>query len=236
MAWNATEFFKNLTAKNLLAAEQGFVFCRVSSLEGFEEALAQMQSAKAVVAVSDTSEGYMEMNNTPRTRQVKTVFVAMRHPLDDMEARQECFATMRELFRQFMSVLILEKTKLEQSQIYLDPRIAFNEIDRYFFNGAACAFFQIAVDTFTDLRYSEDEWKKPVYDLWLLTCRNSDLWMVAKQVTMYFGGDRQTNAEKLQNLPLLLVEDYYGNTMETMWEETLLRAKGIGDIELRARE
>ena len=28
----------------------------------------------------------------------------MRHALDDMQARQECMDTMRELFRQFMSV------------------------------------------------------------------------------------------------------------------------------------
>ena len=76
-----------------------------------------------------------------------------------MEARADCMETMRELFRQLMSVLILEKTKLEQSAIYLDPRISFNEIDRYFFSGCACAYFQIAVDKYTDLRYNADEWE-----------------------------------------------------------------------------
>ena len=66
---------------------------------------------------------------------------------------------MRELFRQFMSLLILEKTKLEEKCIYLDPRISFNEIDRYFFSGCACAYFQVAVDVYTDLRYNADEWE-----------------------------------------------------------------------------
>ncbi len=94
----------------------------------------------------------------PRTRRVKTVFLAMRHAIDDMDARQECIDTMRELFRQFMSVLIQERTKLEQHCIYLDPRITFNEIDRYFFSGCACCYFQIAIDIFTDLRYNENEW------------------------------------------------------------------------------
>lgn len=75
----------------------------------------------------------------------------MRHRAEDMEARATCMETMRELYRQFMSVLILEKTKLEQSTIYLDPRISFNEVDRY--------FFQIAVDKYTDLRYNADEWE-----------------------------------------------------------------------------
>ena len=41
---------------------------------------------------------------------------------------------------------------------YLDPRISFNEIDRYFFSGCACSYFQIAVDVFTDLRYNANEW------------------------------------------------------------------------------
>jgi hypothetical protein len=83
----------------------------------------------------------------------------MRHAVDDMDARTECMETMRELFRQFMSVLILERVKLEQNRIYLDPRISFNEIDRYFFSGCACAYFQIAIDIYTDLRYNENEWQ-----------------------------------------------------------------------------
>ena len=156
--WDATTFFASLTAKNRFAQDNGFTFCRVSGLDGFEEALQQMQSATAIVAVSDTSQGYMEINNSPHTRRVKTIFLAMRHAIDDMTARQTCMDTMRELFRQFMSVLIQEKTQLEQHQLYLDPRITFNEIDQYFFSGCACAYFQISVDTFTDLRYNADEW------------------------------------------------------------------------------
>lgn len=158
--WNATQFFEQLTASNRLAASENFVFCRVSGLEGFEEALEQMQSAAAFVCVSDIADGYTELNNTPRTRRVKTVFLAMRHAINDMEARNECMETMRELFRQFMSVLTLERVKLEQDCIYIDPRISFNEIDRYFFSGCACAYFQIAIDKYTDLRYNANEWNK----------------------------------------------------------------------------
>lgn len=157
-SWNATSFFEGLTNRNRLAQSENFVFCRVSGLEGFEEALHVMQSATAIVAVSDTSQGYMEMNNTPRTRRVKTIFLAMRHALDDMAARQECFDKLRELFRQYTSVLLQEKTRLEENRIYLDPQISFTEIERYFFSGAACAYFQIAIDTFTDLRYNASEW------------------------------------------------------------------------------
>ncbi|MGN0238272.1 MAG: hypothetical protein ACI4AK_09365 [Lepagella sp.] len=110
------------------------------------------------MAVSDTSEGGTEMNNTPHTRRVKTIFLFMRHKADDMSARQKCLETMNELFRQFLSVLIQEKTRLSEDCIYIDPYIKFTEIDKYFYSGGACAFFQIAVDTFTDLSYNAEEW------------------------------------------------------------------------------
>ena len=157
--WDASKFFEHLCATNRLAKQEGFTFCRVSGLDGFEEAVNEAQTQTAFICVSDIADGYTELNNTPRTRRVKTVFLAMRHAAEDMEARSECMETMRELFRQFASQLILEKTRLEENCIYIDPRITFNEIDRYFFSGCACAYFQIAVDCYTDLRYNADEWK-----------------------------------------------------------------------------
>ena len=156
--WDAAKFFEELTATNKLAQQEQFVFCRVSGLDGFEEAVNQAQTQRAFVCVSDIADGYTELNNSPRTRRVRTVFFAMRHAAEDMSARAECMEIMRELFRQFMSRLLPEKVRLEQNCIYLDPRISFNEIDRYFFNGAAGAYFQIAVDVYTDLRYNKDEW------------------------------------------------------------------------------
>ena len=156
--WNATAFFEGLTKRNKFAQSKKFTFCRVSGLDGFEEALAKMLTKSAFVCVSDISQGFTDINNTPHTRRVKTVFLAMRHSIDNMVARQSCMDTMRELFRQFMSVLILEQTKLQEHSIYIDPRISFQEIDRYFFSGCACAYFQIAVDTYTDLQFNSEEW------------------------------------------------------------------------------
>lgn len=156
--WDAAAFFERLTASNKFAREQGFRFARVSSLEGFHGALDSMLESTAMVAVSDTSQGYMSLDNSPHTRRVKVVFMAMRHAVDDMEAREECMATMRELFRQMMSVLLMERTRLEEHCVFLDDRISFNEIDRYFFSGCACAYFQIAVDTYTNLEYNPGEW------------------------------------------------------------------------------
>jgi len=159
--WNASAFFERLTAKNRHAIDNGYVFARVSSLEGFHGALGTMYSAQAFVAVSDTSDGYMEIDNSPHTKRVKTVFLAMRHTEDSMKEREECLANMHELFRQFMSVLIREKTRLAENCIFMDSRINFREIDRYFFTGCACAYFHIAVDTSTNLQFNPDEWINP---------------------------------------------------------------------------
>lgn len=156
--WNAAAFFERLTGLNRFAKEHAYRFSRVSSLEGFHGALGVMKSTTAFVAVSDTSQGGLDIENTPHTRRVKTVFLAKRHAVDDMAARERCMDNMRELFRQFMSVLNLERTKLEEKNLFIDPRISFSEIDRYFFTGCACAYFQIAVDTYTDLAYNPDEW------------------------------------------------------------------------------
>lgn len=158
--WDASEFFKDLTERNRLAKDNGFVFCRVSGLDGFEEALVNMQNSQAFVCVSELSQGYTSLSPSPRTRMVKTVFIALRHPVDDMQRRQACFDTLRELFRQFMTVLIKEKTALEEHYLYVDPRISFNEMEEYFFSGCACAFFSIAIDKMTDLCYDSDEWEE----------------------------------------------------------------------------
>ena len=93
--WNATAFFERLTASNKLAQQEHFAFLRVSGLEGLEEALHTLQRQTAFVAVSDIAQGYTELNNTPHTRRVKTIFICMRHALDNMTARQQCMSRRR---------------------------------------------------------------------------------------------------------------------------------------------
>lgn len=156
--WDAVSFFEGLTAKNKLAQSKGYRFCRVSGLRGLEEYINNMQSVTCAVCASDIAAGTTQLDNTPHTRRVKTVYMLHRHRLGDMQARQRCMDEMRELFRQFMTKLILERTRISQGPIYIDPRIQFTEIDEYFAAGCALAYFQIAVDVYTDLRINNDEW------------------------------------------------------------------------------
>ena len=47
---------------------------RWDAVSFFEEAVNEAQTQTAFVCVSDIADGYTELNNTPRTRRVKTVF------------------------------------------------------------------------------------------------------------------------------------------------------------------
>jgi hypothetical protein len=158
--WDSVDFFRRATAQNKFAQQNGFRFARVSSLEGFQDLLGQLTTATAVVAASDVSQGYVSTVNSPATRRVKIVFIAMRHRIDDMTAREACLIKMRELFRQFMTRLLREKTQLAEENIYVDDSISFTEIDKYFFSGMACAWFSIGVTTYTDLQFNAEDWNE----------------------------------------------------------------------------
>lgn len=156
--WNAAEYFRNLVSQNKFAQENGFRFRVVSSLEGFYDLVSDVQNKAPILAVSDVSSGTVHINNSPRARRIKTVFLAMRHRADDPGARAKCMQSLQELFRQFMSRLILERERLAEGCIYVDPDISFVEVDKYFFSGCACAYFQIAVDTYADISLNKEEW------------------------------------------------------------------------------
>ncbi len=158
--FDASAFFKHLTAANRLAVAHGFRCVDVSGLDEFEGALNEMQEQTPLVCVSDTSDGLISLDNAPRTQRVKTVYMFMPHPIDDNWAlhRKRCFSIMREIFRQFLSVLIRQHTRLHLDGMYLQRQITFSEIERYFFSGGACAFFEIIVDKATDLQLRHDEW------------------------------------------------------------------------------
>ena len=156
--WDAAEFFRSLTERNRLARSHGFRFARVSGLSGFEDALESMRDAVAMVCVSDQSDGAYELFNTQHVRRVKSVFMVMRHASGDMEARRRCLAVMRELCRQFLSVIIRQEVRMAEGFPYVDERVPFTEIEEDFFSGGACAHFQISYCFYQSLEFNPEEW------------------------------------------------------------------------------
>jgi hypothetical protein len=90
---------------------------------------------------------------------VRTVFIAMRHKLNDMAARRSAMETIAEVHRQFCSRLIQERTRLQENMQYLDNRINLQEVSQYLIPGTAICMFEISVDTFIDLSYHPEHWQ-----------------------------------------------------------------------------
>lgn len=153
------EFFRSLTEQNKLCQEKGFRFVEISGLQGLEEALASMQNHSNFVFVQDNAAGYTSLENTPHTRRVRTVFVAMRHKLNDMKARRAAMDIISEIHMQFCSRLIQERTRLQENMQYLDQRINLQEVSQYLVPGTAICMFEISVDTYIDLSYNPEHWQ-----------------------------------------------------------------------------
>lgn len=159
LGWDAFPYFEKLTESNNLCREHGFRTVRVSSLQGLEDVLAAFQNGMAFVAVANESDGSISLNNTAYAHFVKTIFLALRYPIDDMAAREDAFKILTEIFRQFLSRLNRERTRIANGFIYIDNNLTFNEIPEAFANGCACAFFNIKIGKACDLVYRADEWQ-----------------------------------------------------------------------------
>ncbi len=157
--WDAAAFFEDLTARNRLAQDKGFRFCRISGLAGMEDAIAAMQNTPAFVMVSDAPVGTMDIENTPHLRRTVMVVLAMRHPLDDMQARSQCLETMQELFRQYMSALIPERKRREVNMLFIEPRVTLQVFNRYLTPGVSCYMFEVATTAYVDMVYNNAEWE-----------------------------------------------------------------------------
>lgn len=155
--WNAFNFFKSLAESNRLASREGFFTMEVSGPLGFRSILSEAMSEPNIIAVDDTSEGMTSLVSPSRSM-VKSVFLSMKHRPMDTQARAECLSLESELFRQFMTVLTLERTRLGRQLISLNKDIHFQEIDKYFAPGYACAMFQLNVSMPLDLRHRPEEW------------------------------------------------------------------------------
>lgn len=156
--WNSIEFFRRCSEKSRLARDLGFQFEVISGLDSFESLLADIIDTDNFICASDSGDGVLDIDISPDLNRTHLLFFAMRHEVGDMDARSRCLDIMRTLFTQFMSRLIPEKSRIAEDAVYIDPRIRFTEIDRWFFNGAACAYAQITVRNPVDLSYDPSQW------------------------------------------------------------------------------
>ena len=156
--WDVAGFFKDLTARNKLAAQYGFKYVKISGLTGLEDAIETMQQTPAFVCVSDSPFSSLEMGNTPHFSRTVMVVLAMRHKLDDAAAREQCIGVMTELFRQFMSVVQQQDEQLKQNMMFLDNRVTLQVLNKYLTPGTTSMVFEITTVSYADFSYQEEDW------------------------------------------------------------------------------
>lgn len=157
--WNAAPYFKKLVETNRLAVKNEMQFNIGSGLKSFEQAVDKFLDTLCFLYLTESSDGSLVTENSPNASRVKTIFMAMRHPENDMDARQLCMDTLNEIFRQFASHINRERIRLHSLGIYINPDIEFHEFGEYYFSGCAAMYFHIKFTTAVDLRYNPEEWQ-----------------------------------------------------------------------------
>lgn len=158
--FNAYDYFEKICAKNKLARSERFGFCRVTGLEGMEEALTNLRKTEAFFCIDATNDGStVQANGGFFKRRVFTVFLLKRYKFGDMSAHQEALGICRALFDQICSRMLLDREILLGDLIYLNTdRIHFREMEKYFLSGCAGIYFMIDIDEPLDLSYESEQW------------------------------------------------------------------------------
>lgn len=163
VGFDAFSYFRDLTKKNKLTQELGFLATTCSSPMAFEGMLANMQKSRNFIVIDDTNDGNVAVNGDGSFRKIVTytVWILMRYSLNDMNDRQEKLNTCRKIFRQFLSRILIDKMKWESDFTYLlSDQVDNREIGAYFINGLTGVEFHIDVSEPLDLVYNNEEWNE----------------------------------------------------------------------------
>ena len=159
--FDAHAYFCNLCNRNMLTVQHDFHACTVSGIESLQEPLQQFRQKTAFLAVDDTNDSAIVQHSGGWfKKRTFTVFLMMRYRMDDMDDRRAKLAVCREIYRQFVSRMIVDKEDLSNELIYLNTaRIMSRELGTYFMSGCTGLYFMAEVLEPVDLVYNEEEWK-----------------------------------------------------------------------------
>ncbi len=141
--------------------QHGFHPCTVSGIEFLQEPLQQFRQKTAFLAVDDTNDAtIVQQSGGWFKRRTFTVFLLMRYRMDDMADRRAKLDICREIYRQFVSRMIIDKEDLSNELVYLNTaRIMSRELGTYFMSGCTGLYFMTDVLEPIDVMYNEKEWR-----------------------------------------------------------------------------
>lgn len=159
--WDATQYFRTLTAQNKLAQQHGFDFVPVPSIAAaFALAEARTKSV-AHVAFCETSDGQMREGRSGGyfRHKVYTVFIMLRANIKSEADKKAKLDICRNIRDQFYSRLITEQDELEAATSYIfQQSIQERDTPTFTLDGSVATFFQLEFDIPVDLRYNPEQW------------------------------------------------------------------------------
>ncbi len=160
MAFDAFQYFENLSKTNKLATSGSYKFCRVTGISNMEEVITNFKKEKAYFCVDDTEDGnIIHAGGSYWERRQYTVFLLKKYTFGNMEEQHLALNECRQIYRQIVKKLILDRSHLQNEMTYLKlDHIPFYEIPGYFISGCTGLYFMVTIDIPTDLCYDESEW------------------------------------------------------------------------------
>lgn len=161
--FNGITYLLSLAKANKLATSNSFLVDICSDLHAIEPMMANYQRVANFVLVMDTVDGAM-VGGHPGwfNRRVYTVAIIARHKWDDMADRQVKLDLCREIYRQLLSRLIVDRDDFannsELPAFLGTDSMAYREMEPYSMAGATGVVFTLRVDEPVSLEYNGEEW------------------------------------------------------------------------------
>ena len=161
--FDGINYFKRLALQNKLVIDNSYHVAECSGLEAIEPILDNFQTKTNFLLVDDTVDAELVSNNSGFfNRRVFTVAIIAKHRWNDTADRNEKMNVCREVFRQFLSKLIIDKENYQygDSLVYMRTEIIkYREMNVYNLGNATGVVFMLPVDEPTDLRYDANDWE-----------------------------------------------------------------------------
>lgn len=158
--FNIKDYIHALASQNKLCRTLNFMPSTCSGINYIEGMLQKFRSISNFISVSDITDGStVSRSGGWFSRRVFTVFILMRYKAGDRNDQEEKLDTCREIYRQFLSRMIVDSNALDNSMVYLNVAdIRKRELGGYFLSGCTGLYFMLSLDEPTNLQYNEEEW------------------------------------------------------------------------------
>ncbi len=159
--FNAHAYFENICKRMKLTSEKKYKFCRVTGIDHLEETIHNFTSEKAYFCIDDTEDGAsIKKGGAWFEKRAYTIFLLKKFPFNKMDMQKAALDECRQIYRNILSKLIADRSRLENEMTYLDTeRIAYHEIPGYFVSGCTGLYFNIIIEIPTNLVYDGNEWE-----------------------------------------------------------------------------